>query len=124
MAGARIDRLAVNEEFAGGWLVNEGQHAGERRLSAAGFTDDRQCLAALQREGDALYRMDDLLRFHETGRAFVIALDVADFDHRIAVLGGHARVSAGSGVASKNSETVVRRSPVAFSGSAASSALV
>src|SRR3546814_6484849 len=68
MAGARIDLLAVDDEITGGRLVDEGEHAGERRLSAAGFADDGKRLATLQRERDALYRMNDLLRLEPAAR--------------------------------------------------------
>ena len=50
--------LAVDEQLARGRRVDQRDDAGERGLAAAAFADDGQRLALLDREADALDRMD------------------------------------------------------------------
>ena len=53
-----VDRLAVEQHFAGGELVHAGQRLGQRRLAGAVLADDRVDFAVLEREVDILDRGD------------------------------------------------------------------
>ncbi len=56
--GGRLEakRLAIEEEFAGGQLVDAGQHFHQRRLAGAVLADDGVDLACAEREVDVLDR--------------------------------------------------------------------
>ena len=111
-----IDRLAINEQFAGGLAVDEGEDAGERRFARARFADDGEGLALLEREADVLDGVDDAPGAEQRATDSVVADEIAGFENE-----GHQLTASSSGL---NPVMVGRRSPVAFSGSAESSARV
>src|SRR5690606_14406798 len=112
-----VDGAAVDLERARGWRVDHGDDARERGLAAAGFADDRERLALLDREAHALQRMDDLGAAKQAAADVIIAHKVGRLEDRNA---------HGTGSRSSREDTAMtgRRSPTARSGSAESSARV
>ena len=122
-----IDLVAVDQQIARRRRIDQRDDARKRGLAAAALADDCQRLAFLDAEGDALHRMHGLGLGKHAARQMVIANDIAAFKngaHSAPSSGGVFKAAAGSGVSTKSSVMVGRRSPVALSGSAASSALV
>ena len=115
-----VDLLAVDEQFARGRRVDQRDDAGERRLAAAAFADDRQRLALLDREADALHGMHGARLGEQAAADMVVAHDVAAFEDDLAHTPTPGTVSSSS----TKPVMVGRRSPTAFSGSAESSARV
>src|SRR5262249_37765226 len=66
-----------------GRRLEQGRHAGERRLAAAGLADDGERLALSQREGDAVDRPDQRLLAEHAAADLVMAADVARFHERL-----------------------------------------
>src|SRR5690606_1338566 len=119
-----IDFLAVDGQLAGGWRLDHGDHAGKGRLAAAAFAHDSQRLAAGDVEADALDGVDGATLREQAAAQVIVALQVAR--GKDGVVHGRAPSPAdGAGVKSSISPAMVgRRSPVAFSGRAESSARV
>lgn len=109
-----IDRLTVDLELTARCRVDQRDDTGKRRLARTGFADNSQRLAALNGKIDALQGLNRLCAAEQAAGNVIMAGNTLAFDndtHRTPSL-------------PKKSETVGRRSPVAFSGRAESSALV
>lgn len=109
-----IDRLAIDLQFTAGSRIDEGNDASQRRLARAGFTDNGERLAALDGEIDALQGLHHPRTAKQAAGNVIVAGNALAFNHDT-----HRTPSL-----PKKSETVGRRSPVAFSGRAESNALV
>ncbi|MNZ77441.1 hypothetical protein D3C78_959800 [compost metagenome] len=109
-----IDRLAFDLEFTAGCRVDQRDDAGKRRLARTGLTDDGERLAALDGKIDAFEGLNRLGAAKDAAGNVIMAGNALAFDNDT-----HWTPSL-----PKKSETVGRRSPVAFSGRAESSALV
>ena len=112
-----VDLDAVDEQFARCRRVDQRDDAGERRLAAAAFADDRQRLALLDREVDALHGMHGARLGKQAAADMVVAHDVAAFEDDFAHTPTPGTVSSSS----TKPFMVGKRSPTAFSGSADSS---
>src|SRR5207245_7568962 len=69
------ERRAVDAHVTGARTIEPADEIQERRLAGAGWTDDRDHLAARDREGDGVERDDVAFAGELLG-------DVAQFDHR------------------------------------------
>ena len=84
VAGAQVrDVLAVEPDRAFGRLEQAQQHLADGRLAAAGFADEAQRLARIDREADAIDRLHHRDRAREQAALQrKVLLQVLDFDDR------------------------------------------
>ncbi len=111
--------LAADLQFAGSLRIDHGENAGQRGLPATRFADNCQRLSLLHLEAHALDCMNHFRLAEQPATDMIIALDIARFENNLA-----HRASPAPVFSKTKSETVGRRSPVAFSGKADSSARV
>ena len=67
---------AVDDQGARGRRLDHGDDAGKRRLAAAGFADDRECLPGLEREADAVDGLQDQRRGERPPRQGIVAPEI------------------------------------------------
>src|SRR5690606_1403444 len=114
-----IHILAVNQQLAAGLRIDHSQYTRQSRLATAGLTDNRERFTLRYFEAYTLDGMNDFRLAKQSSADMIVALDIAHFEDNLAHRASPALFSLNI-----KSEMVGRRSPVAFSGRAESSARV